>query len=305
MEEKQFVIPPDKLKASEEQKQPSVFTDKARVPIVSSAGHEDTNYVFSFGQAQSGKSVILASLFYYMSAFGGLLKPRPSRLNSGEAELLFREMLENLSKGILPNRTTVETVTNLNFEFIPNTKSKKVKPIKLTFLEMSGEDLAKVRHNELLYREIEDYLTSKIPITFFLVTPYDEMHANDMLIFSFLRKLESEARGFTRVNAILLITKWDKSGHVKPSSVDEFDQIIRERMPLTNGQLDAYELSKTYYTIGEISKDANNKDKLHGLNLKTAQLLTEWLYKSITGVDIHHKTFIETVSQSFWSMLSL
>lgn len=295
MEEKKIVVPPEELKPSKEQKPTSVFADNARIPIAGSVTKEDTNFVFSFGQSQSGKSVILASMFYYMSAFAGLLKPIPSMLNSEEAELLFRDMLEDLSKGILPKRTSIETVTRLNFEFIPNTKSSKVKPIKLTFLEMSGEDLIKVRRAGLLYREIEEYLTAKIPITFFLITPYDEMHINDMLLLSFLRKLESERRNYIKVNAILIITKWDKSGHTRPRSIDEFEKIIKERMPLTSGQLDSYQLSKTYYTIGEITKDGDNKDKLNQLNLETAKLLTHWLYKSITGIDINDKTLMEIV----------
>jgi hypothetical protein len=36
-------------------------------------------------------------------------------------------------------------------------------------------------------------------------------------------------------------------------------------------------------------KDSEGDDRLDQLNLDTAKILTEWLYQSITGVDINYE----------------
>jgi hypothetical protein len=260
----------------------------------SSIDAKDSNFVFSFGKASIGKSVILASMLYYMNARAGTIRPKLSTPLTQEAEVLLYDMLDNLRRGILPKRNVMEQVTRLDLIFEPNNKSKKVKPISLTFLEMSGEDLVKVRRGGSFHKGIDEYLNAEIPINFFLVTDYEHAYDDDSLMISFLQKLEKERRKYKRVNAILIITKWDKSGSMGVSSEEYLNDFIKERMPMTNNQVDTYELFKTYYTVGQVTTDEEGNDRLDNLSLVTAKSLTEWLYESITGVDINYEgTFWE------------
>src|SRR5690606_39089770 len=97
--------------------------------------NKDSNFVFFFGTAPSGKSVILATMLYYMRSRAGVIRPKIGTPNTIEAEAMLYDYFENISKGILPDGTVRDKVTRLDLVFEPNNKSKKVPPINLTFLE--------------------------------------------------------------------------------------------------------------------------------------------------------------------------
>ncbi|MDI9338191.1 MAG: hypothetical protein QM539_07180 [Alphaproteobacteria bacterium] len=103
--------------------------------------NKDSNFVFFFGVSASGKSVILSLMLYYLNSKAGVLKPQKI---PKEANVLLIDFYDKLSRGILPDRTTRDKVTRLDFVFEQNSKSKKIKPINLTFLETVGE----VKSNE-------------------------------------------------------------------------------------------------------------------------------------------------------------
>jgi len=255
---------------------------------------QDSNFVFFFGTAESGKSVILSSMLYYLSSQAGVLRPKLDTPNSKEAEVLLFDFLDNIRKGVLPNRTTRDRVTRIDLIFEPNNKSKKVPPIKLTFLETSGENHYEIRRGGNYHSSIDEYLNANIPLNFILVTDYDTAHNDDALMMSFLNELERKGKSLKSVNAILVVSKWDKSGPMGVSSVEQLDNFIRDRMPMTSQRMDTYGLNKSFYTIGHIEKNSIGEERLTKLNLQTAKVLSEWLYRSIVGVDINYEgTFWE------------
>lgn len=255
---------------------------------------QDSNFVFFFGTAESGKSVILSSMLYYLSSQAGVLRPKLDTPNSKEAEVLLFDFLDNIRKGVLPNRTTRDRVTRIDLIFEPNNKSKKVPPIKLTFLETSGENHYEIRRGGNYHSSIDEYLNANIPLNFILVTDYDTAHNDDALMMSFLNELERKGKSLKSVNAILVVSKWDKSGSMGVSRVEQLDNFIRDRMPMTSQRMDTYGLNKSFYTIGHIEKNSIGEERLTKLNLQTAKVLSEWLYRSIVGVDINYEgTFWE------------
>ena len=139
-------------------------------PTVSDIKNKDSNFVFFFGTAESGKSVILSSMLYYLSSQAGVLRPRLETPNSKEAEVLLYDFFDNIRQGILPNRTTRDQVTRLDLVFEPNNRSKKVVPINLTFLETSGENHNEIRRGGSYHSSIESFLNANIPLTFIIVT---------------------------------------------------------------------------------------------------------------------------------------
>jgi len=167
---------------------------RSSVPLSKTATNEinnrDSNYVFFFGNPQSGKSVILSSMLYHLSSQVGVLRPKIGVPNSKEVQTLLYDFYENIRQGFLPERTTVGNVLEIDLVFEPNNKSKKVPPINLTFLEASGEDLSAIKRGGNFQSHISKYLSSNVPLTFIIVTSYDTADQDDTLINEFLDELE-------------------------------------------------------------------------------------------------------------------
>ncbi|MDA3615560.1 hypothetical protein [Polluticaenibacter yanchengensis] len=275
------------------------------VPLAKTTSNEiknkDSNFVFFFGTAESGKSVILSSMLYYLSSQVGVLRPKLGTPNTREAQVLLSDFFENIRQGILPSRTTRDQVTRLDLIFEPNNKSKKVTPINLTFLETSGENHYEIRRGGSYHSSIESYLNANIPLTFIIVTSYESAHKDDTLINEFLDELERKGKNLQSVNAILVVSKWDKSGRMDVASAEELDSFIEDRLSRTNQRINTYGLSKTYYTIGSVD-NINGEEKISLLSLATAEVLSKWLYSSIVGVELDYEgTFWERIKFSFGS----
>ncbi len=261
--------------------------------------NKDSNFVFFFGTASSGKSVILATMLYYLRSLAGVVRPKIGTPNTNEAEVMLYDYFDNISKGILPDGTTKDKVTRLDLVFEPNNKSKKVPPINLTFLETAGENHNEIKRGGTYHSSVETYLTSNLPLSFILVTSYDQAHKDDVLINTFLDKLDKldeSGKKLRSVNIILVVSKWDKSGKTDVEAAEELDIFVSERLPMTAQRLDTYGLNKTFYTIGEINEVTN---RVTMLSLDTAEVLSKWLYQSITGYPLDYEgTFWERIKFS-------
>lgn len=261
--------------------------------------NKNSNHIFFFGTAQSGKSVILSTMLYYLNSNEGVLRPNREAQNDQQSKVLLESFFSNIRQGNLPNRTTKGNVTELNFIFTPNNKSEKVPSTNFTFLEISGEDLSVIRGGGNYGDHIGKYLKADIPLTFIIVTSYDNAHREDTIINQFLDEIELYGKDPKKVNIILVISKWDKSGHLEPRSMDELDDFIDKRLSMTSQRLDTFELDRTYYTVGEIS--TMGEEKVKRLSLKSAKNLSHWLYESIVGIPLDYEgTFWERIK---WSIL--
>ncbi|MEO0037312.1 MAG: hypothetical protein RIQ59_523 [Bacteroidota bacterium] len=273
------------------------------VPITKGANNQiqnkDSNFVFFFGVSASGKSVILSSILYYLSSQAGVLSPKVGTPNSKEAQVLLADFFENMSRGILPNRTTRDQVTRIDLKFEPNNKSKKVPPINLTFLETAGANHQDINKGNQYHTSIDNYLNARIPLNIIIVTSYDSAHKEDSLIYQFLNRLVEKNIDPQYVNIILVISKWDLSGKSGVASEDELESFISERLPMTNNRINAYEFSKTYFTIGKI-EEKGNTEKITNLNLDSAEIISKWLYEGITGYPLDYEgTFWERIKFNF------
>lgn len=259
--------------------------------------NKDSNFVFFFGNASSGKSVILATMLYYLRSQAGVIRPKIGTPNSAEAEILLYDFFENISKGILPDGTKRDQVTRLDLVFEPNNKSKKVPPINLTFLETSGENHSEIKRGGNYHSSIETYLSANLSLTFIIVTGYEKAHEDDILINTFLNKLEKYGNKLKSVNIILVISKWDKSGSRNIEATTELDNFIEERLPMTANAINTYGLAKTFYTIGKLDEVTN---RVTLLDLDRAEKLSKWLYESIVGYPLDYEgTFWERIKFSF------
>jgi hypothetical protein len=259
----------------------------------------DSNFVFFFGVSASGKSVILASMLYYLSSKAGVLRPKLGTPNTKEAQVLLADFFENLRQGILPDRTTRDQVTRLDLVFEANNKSTKVTPINLTFLETAGGNHQDITRGGTYHSSIESYLNANIPLNFIVVTSYDTAHKEDTLINEFLDELERKGKNLKSINVIVVVSKWDKSGRMDVASEEELENFFSERLPRTNNRVNSYELSKTYFTIGNI-ENTGSGERITLLNLASAEVLSNWLYESIVGYPLDYEgTFWERIKFSF------
>lgn len=300
-DEKEDELEPPSFKSDLNTNTESKSFDDEFVPITKANSNEirnkDSNFVFFFGTAKSGKSVILATMLYYMRSQAGVIRPKTGTPNTKEAEALLYDYFDNIRQGVLPEGTIRDQVTRLDLVFEPNNKSKKVLPINLTFLETSGENHDQIRRGGSYHSSIDSYLTANLPLTFIIVTGYESAHKDDVLINTFLDKLERYEKNLKSVNIILIVSKWDKSGSTDVSSSIELDSFVNERLPMTSQRIDTYGLSKTFYTIGELNESTN---KVTLLNLSTAEVLSKWLYQSIAGYPLDYEgTFWERIKFSF------
>ena len=161
--------------------------------------NKDSNFIFFFGTAGSGKSVLLSTMLYAMRTQFGIIRPKVGTPNSHEAKILLSNFFENIRKGVLPERTTRDKVTRLDLVFDPNNKSQKVKPINLTFLETSGENHNEIRGGNNYHKNISKYLQANIPITFIIVTSYQSAHQEDAIINEFFDLLEEKGKNFKNI----------------------------------------------------------------------------------------------------------
>lgn len=269
------------------------------VPLTKPSSNElknkDSNFVLFFGSASSGKSVILSSMLYYLNSQSGVLRPNPSTPNSKEAMILLSDFFDNIRKGILPNRTTKDQVTRLDFIFEPNNKSKKVIPVNLTFLETAGDNNYEIRRGGKFHSSIDTYLSAKIPLTIIIVSSRENAYKEDTSIYEFLNELQKKEKNLQSVNIILVISKWDKSGKLDVAHTNELDEFITDNLPMTNKAIDTYEFSKSFYTIGELT-EVDGEERIRMLSLSTAEVLSKWLYSSIVGYDLDYEgTFWERI----------
>lgn len=261
--------------------------------------NKDSNFVFFFGVSASGKSVILSSMLYYLSSQAGVLSPKSGAPNTKEAQALLADFFENISRGILPNRTTRDQVTRIDLKFEPKTRSKKVPPINLTFLETAGGNHVEITRGNQYHSSIDQYLDAQIPLNIIIVTSYNSAHREDSLINEFLNRLVEKGIDPKYVNIILVISKWDLSGKSGVGSTDELESFISERLPMTNNRVNTHEFSKTYFTIGKIENNGNT-ERITNLNLDSAEILSKWLYESITGYPLDYEgTLWERIKLSF------
>jgi len=273
------------------------------VPISSPSTNEiknrNSNFIFFFGNPQSGKSVILSSLLYQLSTEFGVLSPRNDVPNSKEVQTLLHDFYENMRRGILPERTSVGKVLEIDLLFEPNNRSKKVTPINITFLEASGEDLRAIKRGGKFQSHISKYLSSGIHLTYILVTSYDTAEQDDIILNEFLDELKNKGKNLKELNVILIVSKWDLSGSTDIDSPDILDDFIETYLRRTNQRINSYELDKSYFTIGSLEK-RNGKQVITSLDPRSAAILSNWIYESIVGYPLDYEgTFWEKIKFSF------
>lgn len=126
--------------------------------------------VYFFGQPGSGKSCILAGLFYYFNQNGLLVED----VTNIEGTRYRNELAEEISYGILPHSTAREGVNYIPIELRDPENNERRHP--LNFIEMSGELFVGAYRDGISEDNIaaKNYLTNDNKKLIFFVVDYEQ-----------------------------------------------------------------------------------------------------------------------------------
>lgn len=249
----------------------------------------DTNFIFLFGRPGSGKSYITASLIYYMqtSELGKLIV---SPHNDKDSNLLIQDMYKTFQTRRVFDRTFAGAPPyEIDLIFKPH--DRRLPAMKITFLEISGENLEKVHITKnradsgKLPDNIDVYLMNKdVKLTFFLVSDHVNASRDALTISDFLNYVYNKDPKFEHSKYLLAITKWD-TYRGRHRHVENFTE---EAMPNIYARLRNEQIGNaiTHYTIGEVMKmdyKGQQVDQIKSIDMSRAEAVTNWLYKTITG----------------------
>jgi GTPase SAR1 family protein len=155
------------------QKQPTPFLSWSDLPPLQN-GYTD---LYFFGQPGSGKSCILASIFFYLEQQAMIINNSYNQQGN-----IYRALLKDeISYGILPDSTAVEGVNYIPFELINHENKGNRHP--LNFVEMSGELFNKAYEGGINADSLaaRDYLNNSNRKLIYFVLDYDQHEKSKMI----------------------------------------------------------------------------------------------------------------------------
>lgn len=258
---------------------------------------KETNFVFMFGAAQRGKTVITSSIINFLSSVDarGELSPFRLKRDSNEDGDPGRRLFNNIRRVFAQQRFPERTVLvgerepiYVNVRFTPH-KELDANPLSLSFLEMPGEDLQTVDAPDggdgQLPPTIKAFMRVKgLTPAFILVTEPEKAFDDDQLMASFIDYINDIDRRFSNSKFLLLVTKWDEyEGNL---SVAEF---VKEKMRLTHAKLFDPKHSISAFSIGEVDK-VDKKPFLKSFDPTYAKQVTNWLYQEFNGQPLYRRS---------------
>lgn len=266
-----------------------------------------TSYFFVFGVKGSGKSVLLSGVLYNIRA--RRLGDQARNLNDNNVPherlgtQLLNEMMEQIPSGDWPRSTTTlasEGRTfprHMHFQFNP--KDGKKPDFKFCMMDMSGEDLERVRVSEWdagrLNPGIDVFLELPVEnLSFVCVYPslhdrYSHAQLSTYMV-NFLDKLE--AKGKATAPILMVVSQWDRVSDNYPSP----EAFLEENAPLVWNRLHAgdRDFSLMEFSIGHVNEQTNR----YKYSPAASNRLFEWMYSSRMEVSLN-----EPVKQSVWDRL--
>jgi hypothetical protein len=252
-----------------------------------------SNFVFLFGDSQSGKTAICTSLIYHLMTNPdvGMLEERSMQGHTGQAFL--RDSIGAISsKRFLP-RSPLDTVTLSGGRFTP--KDTKFSSVPLTFMEMSGErqrGLVAPTGSPGFPTNIDIFFQDpQLNLVFVVVVNHEDVtHEKDLLVADFLDFIRSKDKRFKKSRVLLIVSKWDT--YTGDHSVT---QLVKNMMPLSYAALADSKNAITTYTVGKVTT-VGGQPYIADLNIESPRKLMGWLYQDIKGQDLFKENFWKRIS---------
>lgn len=255
----------------------------------------ETNFIFLFGGAQRGKTVVTSSIVNFLSSVEaqGTLSPFRLKVPADSTEIdhgraLFDRIRRVFAEQRFPLRTSLvgdKEPIYVNVRFTPK-NDLDAETLGMTFLEMPGEDLEKVDTPEGGYGELPARINAffkvkDIKLAFILVTEPAKAFGDDQLMASFIDYVCDQDSRFLTSRFLLLLTKWDSyEGELSPAEFAE------KNMRLTYAKLFDSRHSIASFSIGDVVM-MDGKPFLTSFNPDYAKSVVNWLYSEFTGKPLY------------------
>lgn len=264
---------------------------------------KETNFVFLFGAAQRGKTVVTSSVVNFLSSVESKGSLAPFRLkpksDSDEGRKLFDRIRRLHAQQRFPERTLLvgdREPIYVNIAFSPN-KELDSEPLRMTFLEMPGDDLKGVDSPDgvgELPPTINAFMRVKgLKPAFVLITSPENAFDDDQLMSSFIDYICELDPRFDSSRFLLLITKWDTySGALSPAG------FVAENMRLTNAKLFNPKHSIAAFSIGTVDT-VDGSPFLKSYEPSYAKAVVNWLYMEFTGKPLYRRSALKKLLDGF------
>jgi hypothetical protein len=208
------------------------------------------NFVLAFGPTMVGKTALLGSLVdaaRRMPDHQVFLKPEGTEASRRGFELV-RRLASDLDRGQFPYRTAVGGTSRIAMKVT----SPDGLPLKVNFLETSGEDLIRFSdgvHLRKLPPHLDAYL--QIPgarFLFLLLVDWNMATQSDLLMADFASYVNRQQPKLFGTNLVPVFTKWDTQVSTNSSAVELFNQ----QMPRTANLLAPYGRQPIPYSVGTV-----------------------------------------------------
>lgn len=270
----------------------------------------DRSYFFIYGPSGAGKTVIIGSIYEYLSTyrsadFGDTL----SNLNREEipyekaGNQLLNQFIQRSEEQEFPNRTATalsekgNIPKHLNFKFEPADEDKPVFPF--CFMDMAGEDLENIDFdsNRPLPKSIRTYIEDvpKENLCFIYVLDPMEDRKNKtqqtQLFNAFINLLDNNNHRETPV--LLLVSKWD--------AVDGYDDVelyLKENHRKIWGVI---QQARRNFSFAEFSiGDVDENKRIMKYDPSYPERVFSWMYQNQMGISLSET---DENTNGFWSWL--
>ena len=226
---------------------------------------QKTNYTFVFGNVGVGKSTLVAALAKYFSLKTVI---HTNEFNTTGQSYLF-DWLTHLNKKEFPNPSNPGNIIEIDLGIEFHNGDDDI--LKITFLEMSGEDLVKIDLRENGDKQFEEkfiqyILASKL---FIIVTDPEHAADDDFLIWQFFNKLSNNGADMSTL--ALVIAKWDM---VDNQNIKDF---VKKNLPQTSNWLQSNNIENARvfpFSVGSVSNNS-----IQNLDFNDCKKLGEWIYQ--------------------------
>lgn len=252
-----------------------------------------TNFVFLYGDSQTGKSAICASMLHFImtNADVGFFEERG--LGHGEGKSFIRDAVRAMSKKRFLPRTGHDSVTLAGGRFQP--AKKGFSSIPITFMEMAGEEcrnLVAPVEGKPFPKHIDLFLNDQsLNLVFMMVINHDAVtHEKDLLLSDFVDFIRSKDARFRGSRILLLVSKWDS--YANDLTVGQF---VQQFLPLTYASLSKNDNCILAYKVGRVRK-VDGEPYIDSFDKESPRKTLQWLYHTITGKDF----LKESTWNRFW-----
>lgn len=253
--------------------------------------------IFPFGDVDSGKSTILAALYYYIRC------NYISLIDSNEGNRYMSLTSAKLNDKNFPDPLPCIVEYDINFR-----KTSMDKWVNLNFLEASGEYhiVIKAEKGGEFCDEIDAFLEKKdTPMLYLLIVGFDDLifkessvpaQNQDALMRKFIGYLIGNNIEYP--NIALVISKYDKD---KTMDMD-FDVFVKKHLPSTLSLLEKIASNTKIFpfSIGSVTRENTIQD----LNLSDCKQIIDWIMEIFVKKDIvktkRNYKFLEYIKGLIW-----